>query len=117
MIDSISNIASQQILNTSLVDPSKSKQLSFANGVEFPSALSKANKTETFGNVVEKLISEVDQKNKVSIAESNKVLLGETDNIHQSMIAMQESGVAFTMMVEVRNKLMQSYQELIKMPV
>jgi flagellar hook-basal body complex protein FliE len=33
------------------------------------------------------------------------------------MIAMLESGVAFTMLVEVRNKLVQSYQELMKMPV
>ena len=33
------------------------------------------------------------------------------------MIAMQESGLAFTMLVEVRNKLVQSYQELMKMPV
>jgi len=63
------------------------------------------------------LVKEVDDKGKVASAETNKLLLGETDNIHQSMIAMQESGLAFTMLVEVRNKLVQSYQELMRMPV
>jgi flagellar hook-basal body complex protein FliE len=33
------------------------------------------------------------------------------------MIAMQESGLAFTLLVEVRNKLVESYQELMRMPV
>ena len=35
----------------------------------------------------------------------------------QSVIAMQEAGVAFQLMVEVRNKLVDSYQELMRMPV
>jgi len=33
------------------------------------------------------------------------------------VIAMQEAGVAFQLMVEVRNKLVESYQELMRMPV
>jgi flagellar hook-basal body complex protein FliE len=44
-------------------------------------------------------------------------MLGESDNIHRSMIAMQEAGLAFNLLVEVRNKLVESYQELMRMPV
>ena len=33
------------------------------------------------------------------------------------MIAMQEAGVAFLLMVEVRNKLLEGYQELMRMQV
>jgi flagellar hook-basal body complex protein FliE len=43
--------------------------------------------------------------------------MGDTDQLHQSVIAMQEAGVAFSMMVEVRNKLVESYQELMRMQV
>jgi flagellar hook-basal body complex protein FliE len=50
-------------------------------------------------------------------ATPTEVLLGETDQLHQSVIAMQEAGVAFSMMVEVRNKLVESYQELMRMQV
>jgi len=72
---------------------------------------------DPFGNMIGQLVNEVDAKGKTSAAETNKLMLGETDNIHQSMIAMQESGLAFTLLVEVRNKLVQSFQELMKMPV
>ena len=36
---------------------------------------------------------------------------------HKSVIAMQEASVAFSLMVEVRNKLVESYQELMRMQV
>ena len=45
------------------------------------------------------------------------MLLGDTDQLHQSVIAMQEASVAFSLMVQVRNKLVDSYQELMRMPV
>ena len=50
-------------------------------------------------------------------AMAHEVMAGESDNLHQSMIAMQEAGVAFNLMVEVRNKLMDSYQELMRMSI
>ncbi len=120
MIDSISNIPTQQIFNSGLLDPTKGKKLSFPNSVEFPSGVagvSKPKAVQSFDSLVGKLVNEVDEKNKAAVAESNKVLLGETDNLHQAMISMQEAGLAFSTMVEVRNKLVQSYQELMRMPV
>lgn len=70
-----------------------------------------------FGKVFEQLISTVDAKDKEAKAVTRDVLLGNTDQVHQSMIAMQEAGVAFQLMVEVRNKVVESYQELMRMPV
>jgi len=37
--------------------------------------------------------------------------------LHQSVIAMQEASLSFSLMVEVRNKVVESYQELMRMPV
>ncbi len=70
-----------------------------------------------FGQVFGQLISAVDGKQKEAQAITRDVLLGNNDNLHQSMIAMQEAGVAFQLMVEVRNKVVESYQELMRMPV
>ncbi len=74
-------------------------------------------KSGTFSDLVGGLVREVDAKGKASEAEVRRLMLGETDNIHQSMIAMQESGLAFSLLVEVRNKLVDSYQELMRMAV
>jgi flagellar hook-basal body complex protein FliE len=71
----------------------------------------------SFSQVFDNLVSAVDAKQTQAQEVTRKVLLGENDQLHQSVIAMQEAGVAFQLMVEVRNKLVESYQELMRMPV
>ena len=71
----------------------------------------------SFSNLLEHAVSEVDAKMKGAAAEQTKVLTGETNNLHQAMIAMQEASTAFSLMVEVRNKLVESYQEIMRMQV
>jgi flagellar hook-basal body complex protein FliE len=75
------------------------------------------NEPGGFGSVFEQLVSSVDAKQDEAQALTRDVLLGQNDQLHQSMIAMQEAGVAFQLMVEVRNKVVESYQELMRMPV
>ena len=115
MIDSVSNLAAQQLFKQNQLEHAKKLQ-----SVEFPNpsqSLDRPSEAKSFDGIVGKFINEVDAKHKASVTETNRMLLGETDNVHQAMIASQEAGVAFNMMVEVRNKLVQSYQELMKMPV
>ncbi len=73
--------------------------------------------SEGFDRMLEGLVSTVDAKQDTSRALAQRVLLGESDQLHQSVIAMQEASVAFTLMVEVRNKLVESYQELMRLQV
>lgn len=70
-----------------------------------------------FGRLLDGLVATVDTKQDAAQAITKRVLLGESDQLHQSVIAMQEASVAFTLMVEVRNKLVESYQELMRMQV
>jgi flagellar hook-basal body complex protein FliE len=68
-----------------------------------------------FGQMLDGLVSSVSAKQ----AEANKitqsVLLGDSGQLHQSVLAMQEASVSLSLMVEVRNKLVESYQELMRM--
>ena len=72
---------------------------------------------EGFGRMLDGLVATVDAKQAQADSLTQKVLLGDSDQLHQSVIAMQEAGVAFSLMVEVRNKLVESYQELMRMQV
>jgi flagellar hook-basal body complex protein FliE len=45
------------------------------------------------------------------------LLAGKDVSLHQAMIAMEEASVSFQLMVEVRNRLLESYQELMRMQV
>jgi flagellar hook-basal body complex protein FliE len=75
------------------------------------------DQTGSFGRVFDQMISAVDAKQDEAAAVTRDVLLGKNDQLHQSVIAMQEASVAFQLMVEVRNKVVESYQELMRMPV
>ncbi|HWL14702.1 MAG TPA: flagellar hook-basal body complex protein FliE [Opitutus sp.] len=70
-----------------------------------------------FGSMLDGLVGTVTAKQEVAQAMTRKVLLGESDQLHQSVLAMQEASVAFSLMVEVRNKVVESYQELMRMQV
>lgn len=73
--------------------------------------------THSFDQMLEGVVASVDTKQKTATALTQQVMLGETDQLHRSVIAMQEASVAFSLMVEVRNKLVESYQELMRMQV
>jgi flagellar hook-basal body complex protein FliE len=86
-------------------------------GISLPNAGSNPVQSGGFGNMFEQMISSVDAKESQAQAITRDVLLGKNDQVHQSMIAMQEASVAFQLMVQVRNKVVESYQELMRMPV
>lgn len=48
---------------------------------------------------------------------AEEVILGNTIDSHDVMIAAQEAGLAFDLMLEVRNKLIEAYQEIMRMQV
>jgi flagellar hook-basal body complex protein FliE len=93
--------------------------LAGAGGIAKPDAASAVGGTAKggFSNFLQQAVSEVDGKMQTAQAEQTKVLTGESTNLHQAMIAMQEANVAFSLMVEVRNKLVESYQEVMRMQV
>jgi flagellar hook-basal body complex protein FliE len=70
-----------------------------------------------FGDILSKFVGEVNDKQIASGQAVNDLLAGKDIPLHQAMIAMQEAGVAFQLMVEVRNKLLDGYQELMRMQV
>jgi len=45
------------------------------------------------------------------------MVTGKTTEVHDVMIAAKESQLAFELLMEIRNKLLESYQELMRMPV
>lgn len=69
------------------------------------------------GNLVQDLVMAVDEKEKMADTMRAAVLSGESNNLHQTMIASQEADVAFTLMLEMRNKVMETYQELMRMQI
>jgi flagellar hook-basal body complex protein FliE len=67
--------------------------------------------------VLGNMVNEVSQKQAAASDAVTGLLSGQNVPLHQAMISMEEASVSFQMMVEVRNKLIDSYQELMRMQI
>jgi len=72
-------------------------------------------KNVSFQNILGNLIQQVNDLQENANKSIQELVAGETDSVHQVMIAMQEADLAFRLMMEVRNKLVQAYQEIMRM--
>lgn len=66
---------------------------------------------------IRSFIHAVDGKSKVAGSKVAGLMAGENVSLGETMVSLQESKISFQLMVEVRNKLLESYQELMRMQV
>jgi flagellar hook-basal body complex protein FliE len=71
----------------------------------------------SFQNLLSNFVGEVNTQQSAATDALTGLMSGKNVSLHQAMISMQEASVSFQMMVEVRNKLLDSYQELMRMQV
>ena len=69
----------------------------------------------SFEDLLKGLVSQVDSLQKDADASIKGLATGETTDVHDVTIKMAEAGVAFDLMMEIRNKLVDAYQQIIKM--
>jgi flagellar hook-basal body complex protein FliE len=82
-----------------------------------PSALPSATPVDgnSFSSLLGKMVSEVDAQQKISDQSVNALQSGANVPLHQAVISMEEASVSFQLMAEVRNRLLESYQEVMRM--
>jgi len=84
---------------------------------ELPSISNVSSGGGSFSATLGQMISEVGAKSAASSQAVEGLISGQNVSLHQTMIAMEEASLSFQLMVEVRNKLLESYQELMRMQV
>lgn len=70
-----------------------------------------------FENALGALVKEVSGKQAAAGQAVQGLLSGQNVSLHQTMITMEEASVSFQLMVEVRNRMLESYQELMRMQI
>ena len=71
----------------------------------------------SFSNLLSNFVSGVNADQTAANDAVTGLMSGKNVSLHQAMISMEEANVSFQMMVEVRNRLLDSYQELMRMQV
>lgn len=72
---------------------------------------------DSFVDTLQAAIHKVDGLQKVADTKTEELITGKTDNIHDTMLAVEKADIALKLMVQVRNKVIDAYQEIMKMQV
>lgn len=73
--------------------------------------------TPGFGQLLKQTVDSVNELQKSSAAKQEAYVRGEDISLTQVMVAMQKSDVSFKAAMEVRNKMIDAYQEVMRMSV
>ena len=99
------NIASTSI-SPSLDRPSGGR------GVERPE-----HSGSSFRGMLNEFVGDVNGLQHNAQNEVEKLTTGETSNVHQVLVAVEEASLAMDLVLEIRNKAIEGYQELMRMQV
>ena len=71
----------------------------------------------SFADFLNNAISDVNKLQLDSEHLNEAFAMGKTDNIHQVMIAAEKAEIALQFTMQVRNKVLDAYQEIMRMPI
>jgi len=88
-------------------------------GSSKPSSITKAlNETNTsFGDTLNKAIADVNGLQTEAGKAIDKMVAGEATDLHEVMIAVEKARTSFDLLMEIRNKTIGVYQEIMRMQV
>jgi flagellar hook-basal body complex protein FliE len=70
-----------------------------------------------FAQAMKSAIAQVDGQQHAAIDKTNAVESGQSDDLIGAMLSSQEANLSFSMMMQVRNKLMTAFDDIIKMQI
>jgi len=77
--------------------------------------VSGGSSVKPFGEVLKESISEVNKLQIDADRSINDLVTGKSKDIHETMIAISKADLAFRMTLQVRNKVIDAYQEIMRM--
>lgn len=111
----IDSIAS---LNAGILNPSLNNAQRTAleeQGVSAQGGAAKAG--EDFGKFLQDALQRVDNLQKEADVASLGLATGQIQDLHTAVIAMEKASVALSLTVEVRNKVIDAYHEMMRMQI
>ena len=70
-----------------------------------------------FGEALQTAISRIEASRSSATAKVERFLAGEQEELHSVVLATQRAELEFELMVQVRNKVIQAYQEIMRTQV
>lgn len=75
------------------------------------------NSRESFGAYLKNSFNEVNQMLATSDKKAAELSVGKSENLHDAMISFEKADTAFKLLVQVRNRAIEAYHEIMRMQV
>lgn len=72
---------------------------------------------QNFSTMLSEALNTVNEAQVASDRQTEKLINGEAINLHDVMIAAEKASVTLQVTLEVRNKVIEAYQEVMRMPL
>jgi flagellar hook-basal body complex protein FliE len=84
---------------------------------ETTTAASGTTSSDSFGSVVKDAVQSLDKSQKGAEQEMTRAVTGESPDLHRTIIALQTADLGFQFALQVRNKVIGAYEEIMRMQV
>ena len=101
----------------SLIDTGKTASEIKSGGMAQPLQTNNPAGDKSFADTLKEAVSTVNTLQKESDVKMQELATGKTTNIPEVMMAAEKADIGLRMMVQVRNKIIEAYQEVMKMQV
>ena len=72
---------------------------------------------QSFGDLLKEALLSVNQAQQSAAQAAQSLASGQTRDVAQTMIAVEKASVTFQLMLQVRNRLLEAYQEVMRIQV
>ncbi len=70
-----------------------------------------------FGDLLKQAVDKTDAAQKHADMMVDRAIVGQEKDLHKVMMAQEEASITFELLMEVRNKLMDAYQQIMQMQI
>jgi flagellar hook-basal body complex protein FliE len=71
----------------------------------------------SFKETLDGFLNDVNKLQKDAEVSTQKLMTGDMESIHQMMVALEEASTSFQLMMEMRNKILEAYREVMRMQI
>jgi flagellar hook-basal body complex protein FliE len=88
-----------------------------ATGIERGLGAAPSAQSSDFSVWLQQQINAVNSQIQAAETQVTQLATGQSENLHQVMLSLEKAKLSFELMLQVRNKLLEGYQEVMRMQI
>lgn len=113
----MSNVAISSQAASQMLEKLREMQRESQASIKMDTANTQQSSGRSFFDQLKEGVAEVNNMQKTADKVATDLATGKSGNLHETMLAISSAELAFNLMVQVRNRALEAYQEVMRMQV